>query len=185
MAVQISLFEHGRTFVQCCTVFLYSTNCTQFRKFLKPVLFNVWWTSVLCCTLFLYSKVQTVNRTQTLELYTTEQLYVCLAVHKLLKAKQKLKIWQLLPPDWANAPTDRGEGSYPPVLQRGGKALKLSSSHSPPKRLSPGVYLWERNPCRVLDSPSRQTGQERLTMNTECMVPHGANQTRHRIIFHH
>ena len=29
--------------------------------------------------------------TQTLELYTTEQLYACVAVHKLIKAKQKLK----------------------------------------------------------------------------------------------
>ena len=50
---------------------------------------------------------------------------VCMCSCKLLKAKQKLKKWQLLPPGWANAPTDWGEGSYPPVLQRGGKALKL------------------------------------------------------------
>ena len=79
----------------------------------------------------------------TLGFQATEQLYAwaCVAVHKLLKAKQKLKKLQLLPPGWANAPTDRGEGSYPPVLQRGGKALKLSSSHSPPKRLSPGGHL--------------------------------------------
>ena len=33
VAVQTNLFEHGRTFVQCFTIFLYSTNCTQFRKF--------------------------------------------------------------------------------------------------------------------------------------------------------
>ena len=43
VAVQTSLFEHGRTCVQCCKVFLYSTfvsyctlhstNCIQFRKF--------------------------------------------------------------------------------------------------------------------------------------------------------
>ena len=42
VAVQTSLFEHRRTFVQCCTVFMYSTfvsyctlhstNCTQFKK---------------------------------------------------------------------------------------------------------------------------------------------------------
>ena len=36
---------------------------------------------------------------------------------------------------------------------------------------------------RVLDAPFRQTGQERLAMNTECMMPHGANQTGYRIIF--
>ena len=43
VAVQTNLFENGRTFVQCCSVFmpsifvsyctLHSTNCTQFRKF--------------------------------------------------------------------------------------------------------------------------------------------------------
>ena len=42
VAVQTSLFEHGRTFVQCCTVAMYSTfvsyctlhstNCIQFRN---------------------------------------------------------------------------------------------------------------------------------------------------------
>ena len=45
VSVQTSLFEHGRIFIQCCTVFLYSTcvsyctlhniNCTQFREFTK------------------------------------------------------------------------------------------------------------------------------------------------------
>ena len=43
----------------------------------------------------------------------------------------------------------------------------------------------ERNPCRVLVSPTHPTGRGRLTMNTECMVPHGANQTRNRIISPH
>ena len=58
----------------------------------------------LCCTVFLYSKVQTVHRIQILELHITEHLYACVAVHK-----EK----QVLPPGWANAPTERGEGSYP------------------------------------------------------------------------
>ena len=38
------------------------------------------------------------------------------------------------------------------------------------------------NACRVLDCLSQQTGQERLTMNIECIVPHGVNQTGNRII---
>ena len=43
VAVQTSLFEHGRTFVQCCTVFLYSTfvsNCTTMPNFLKLVFYQ-------------------------------------------------------------------------------------------------------------------------------------------------
>ena len=97
----------------------------------------------MCCTVFLYSTVQTVHCTQTLELYTTEQLYACV----LCSCTQPLKK-QTITQD-ITAPTDRGEGSYSPVLQRSGKALKLSSSHSPPKRLSPGGYLYKRNPCMV------------------------------------
>ena len=43
---------------------------------------------VLCCTVFLYSTVQTVHHTQTLELYTTEQLYakMSLAAHQTGRA---------------------------------------------------------------------------------------------------
>ena len=71
--------------------------------------------------------------------WTAVCMYSCTQTPK--SQKNKLKKWQLLPPCWANAPTDRGEGSYPPILQCSGKALKLSSSHSPTKRLSPGGHL--------------------------------------------
>ena len=77
----------------------------------------------------LYSIVQTVNSTtQTLELYTNEQLYACVAVRK---PKRQIKIQErkASTPGWANAPTDQEDRSYLPVLQSGRKALKISSSH--------------------------------------------------------
>ena len=74
----LSWFKWGRGFVNASLV-SYAAAQTS--------LFEVQWTSVFCCTVVLYTTVQTVQSRQTLEPYSTEQLYACVAVHKLLKAK--------------------------------------------------------------------------------------------------
>ena len=89
----------------------------------------------VCCTLFLYRTVQTVHLTQTLELYTTEQWYAFVAVHKILKAKKNSRNDSFPPPRLSQCSDGPGGGQLSACVS---KTLKLSSSHSPPKRLSPG-----------------------------------------------
>ena len=64
VAVQISLFEHGRTFVQCFTISLCSTNCTQFRKFSQTRF--IWSLMNICIVLYStdckpYKNIRAVN----------------------------------------------------------------------------------------------------------------------------
>ena len=75
-------------------VYLYADEGLYFTKVQTVQTVQMWQAnrnSRKCYTVFLYSTVQTLHRKQTLEMYTTEQLYACIAVHKLIKAKYKLK----------------------------------------------------------------------------------------------
>ena len=72
VAVQTSSFEQRRTFLQCCTIFmystfvsyctLYSTNCTQFRKFTQTSF--IWSPMNICIVLHSISEQHSTDCTQ-------------------------------------------------------------------------------------------------------------------------